>query len=35
MLIIPFGFAVLTLRFLIAIALGPPNEAPAGEGGAT
>ena len=35
MLIIPFGFAVLTLRFLIAIALGPPNEAPAGEGDAT
>lgn len=35
MLIIPFGFAVLTLRFLIAIALVPPNEAPAGEGGAT
>ena len=35
MLIIPFGFALLTLRFLIAIALGPPNEAPAGEGDAT
>lgn len=34
MLIIPFGFAVLALRFLIAIVLGPPIEAPAGEGGA-
>lgn len=31
MLVIPFGFAVLTLRFLIAIALGPPSEASAGE----
>lgn len=34
MLIIPFGFAVLALRFLIAIALGPPIETPVGEGGA-
>lgn len=34
MLVIPFGFAVLTLRFLIAIALGPPSDASAGEGSA-
>lgn len=34
MLVIPLGFAVLTLRFLIAIALGPPSDASAGEGSA-
>ena len=34
MLIIPFGFAVLTLRFLIAVALGSPSEASAAEGSA-
>ena len=32
MLILPFGFAVLTLRFVIASVFGPPDEAPAGEG---
>jgi C4-dicarboxylate transporter DctQ subunit len=31
MLIIPFGFAVLALRFAIAAALGPPPEQAPGE----
>lgn len=34
MLIIPFGFAVLSLRFLIAVLLGPPRDAPVDEGSA-
>lgn len=33
MLIIPFGFAVLALRFAIASALGPPLDPSVGEGG--
>lgn len=33
MLIIPFGFAVLVLRFLIAIVLGPPDEQAGAEAG--
>lgn len=35
MLIIPFGFAVLALRFVIASALGPPSEPTVAEGGST
>lgn len=34
MLIIPFGFAVLSLRFLIAMALGPPVDSAAEQASA-
>jgi C4-dicarboxylate transporter DctQ subunit len=34
MLIIPFGFAVLSLRFVIAMMLGPPVDAATGQASA-